>query len=96
MILNKEGLAKAVNKNTDVPVADVLRVIESIQENIISSIVEGTEVKLMGFLAIEPTDRAPRVYKNPRTGEDIDVPASRGIRVRPMKNFRDRVAGNTN
>jgi len=92
-ILNREGLAKIISKKTELPVNDVLNVLDSFQETVISHVASGDEVKMMGFLAIEPTTRAPRIYKSPRTGEDIEVPASRGIRVRPMKNFRDRVIG---
>ncbi len=91
-ILNKEALAKTVAAETGISNADVAKVIDSIQETIISSVAGGQEVKLMGFLSIEPTVRAPRIYKNPRTGEDIAVDESAGIRIRPMKNFRERVA----
>lgn len=95
-ILNKEGLAKAIAKDTELPLADVHKMLESMQNNIIDTVVEGREVKLMGFLSIEPTERGPRNYKSPRTGEDISIGPSRGIRLRPMKHFRDKVAGTQN
>lgn len=91
-ILNKEGLVKAVASETGLTAADVAKVIDSVQETIINTVASGQEVKLMGFLSIEPTVRAPRTYKNPRTGEDFVAPESSGVRVRPMKNFRDRVS----
>lgn len=91
-ILNKEGLVKAIATDTGLSSSDVAKVVESLQETIISTVASGQEVKLMGFLSVEPTTRAPRVYKNPRTGEDIEVAESASIRVRPMKNFRDRVS----
>lgn len=94
--LNREGLAKAVAKETGLPLADVNDVLSSIQENIINTVADGDNVKLMGFLAIEPTERGPRRYKSPRTGEDVTIGPSRGIRLRPMKHFRDRVAETLN
>jgi len=90
-ILNKDGLVKAVAGETGLSNADVAKVIDAVQETIMSSVASGQEVKLMGFLSIEPTVRAPRTYKNPRTGEDIEMSESPGIRIRAMKNFRDRV-----
>jgi DNA-binding protein HU-beta len=90
-ILNKSGLIDAVSKNTELPTAVVAKVIDSLQETVIETVADGTEVKLMGFLSIEPTTRSERNLKNPRTGEDILVPESKTVRVRAMKNFRDRV-----
>lgn len=90
-ILNKSGLIEAVSKSSDVPAGTVAKVVEAMQETIMSTVASGVEVKLMGFLSIEPTVRSERQLKNPRTGEDILVPESKSIRVRAMKNFRDRV-----
>lgn len=95
-ILNKEGLVKAVAADTGLSNAEVAKVVESLQETIISTVASGQEVKLMGFLSIEPTVRAPRSYKNPRTGEEIEVGESSSIRVRTMKHFRDRVSDSSN
>lgn len=91
-ILNKDGLVKAVAADTGLSAGDVTKVIESLQETVISTVASGQEVKLMGFLSIEPTVRAPRSYKNPRTGEEIEVGEAASIRVRTMKHFRDRVS----
>jgi DNA-binding protein HU-beta len=90
-ILNKSGLIEAVSKNTDIPASVVAKVVDSLQETVMQTVASGVEVKLMGFLSIEPTVRSERNLKNPRTGEDILVPESKTVRVRAMKNFRDRV-----
>lgn len=90
-ILNKAGLIDAISKRTDVSNSTVAEVIDALQETVIDTVANGVEVKLMGFLSIEPTIRSARQLKNPRTGEDILVPESKAIRVRAMKNFRDRV-----
>lgn len=90
-ILNKSGLIEAISKSSELPVSTVAKVVESLQETIMATVASGMEVKLMGFLSIEPTTRSERQLKNPRTGEDILVPESKAIRVRAMKNFRDRV-----
>lgn len=90
-ILNKSGLVDAISKSSDVPQSVVAKVVEALQETIMDTVAGGVEVKLMGFLSIEPTTRSERNLKNPRTGEDILVPESKSIRVRAMKNFRDRV-----
>lgn len=49
------------------------------------------EVALAGFGKFSITKRAARAGRNPRTGEPMFIAASRGIRFRPAKAFKDRV-----
>lgn len=49
------------------------------------------EVSLAGFGKFTVTRRPARPGRNPRTGEAMFIAASRGIRFRPAKAFKDRV-----
>ena len=49
------------------------------------------EVSLAGFGKFSVTNRPARAGRNPRTGEPMFIAASRGIRFRPAKAFKDRV-----
>jgi DNA-binding protein HU-beta len=49
------------------------------------------EVALSGFGKFSVTTRQARAGRNPRTGEPMFIAASRGIRFRPAKAFKDRV-----
>jgi DNA-binding protein HU-beta len=48
-------------------------------------------VKLTGFAAFAPATRSARVMRNPRTGDNIEVPETKIVSIRPLKRFKDTV-----
>lgn len=91
-MLNKSSLVSEVAERTGESKAATERTLEALQDVIIEAVADGQKVQLTGFAAFAPADRAARKMKNPRTGEDINVPASRTVRIRPLKRFKDEVS----
>lgn len=73
--------------------ASVERVLAALQESIMEHVAKGEDVRLTGFVNFEPAVRAARTMRNPRTGEDLQVPETKVVRLRAGKKFRDLVAG---
>ena len=61
-------------------------------EAITESLVKGEKVALVGFGAFEVKERAARVGRNPRTKEEIAIPASRVASFKIGKALKDAVA----
>ena len=61
--------------------------IESVEEALES----GEKVQLVGFGTFETRERAARVGRNPRTKEEIQIPASKVPVFKVGKEFKDRV-----
>lgn len=53
---------------------------------------EGNEVAIPNLGRFKITDRAARVARNPSTGENIEVPAKKAIKLQLSKNIKDAVA----
>ncbi len=51
------------------------RVVNAIFETIAAGLAQGDRVELRGFGSFTVRERAPRVGRNPRTGETVHVPA---------------------
>lgn len=51
----------------------------------------GEKVQLVGFGTFEARDRAARIGRNPGTGEEIQIPASRAPAFRAGKGLKDAV-----
>ena len=51
----------------------VIAVFEAIKQ----ALVEGDKVQIIGFGTFENRERSARKGRNPRTGEEIDIPASK-------------------
>lgn len=68
-------------------------------ENVVNVVFETMRAELLrnerfafpGFGTFTVTKRAPRKGRNPRTGETIDIPASRGVSFKPAPAFKDEL-----
>lgn len=91
-LLKKSELVAAIAEDVpNVNKADVERVLNSLQENVVAAVVEGKSVKLPGFLAFDPKTNAARTMRSPQTGEPIEVPEKKVVKVRPLTGFADAV-----
>jgi len=88
----KELIAE-VAYDTGLPQTQVDRTLTSLVAIVISNLAEGNEVWLKGLGKLIPRDRAERMARNPRTGEDALVPARRIITFKPAKAAKDAVGG---
>ena len=55
------------------------------------ALVAGHHIEIRGFGSFSVTHLAARAGRNPRTGEDVTVPAKRSIRFKPGKALREAV-----
>lgn len=93
-VLNKTALINELAESTGNSKAATERFLMAFQDAVIDAVARGEEVKLTGFAAFAPVTRAARVMKNPRTGEDLNVPEAKTVKIRALKRFRDAISGN--
>lgn len=91
-LLTKADLVAEVARRTRSTKAGTDRFVTALQEVIMEALEEGREVKLTGFAAFEPAERSARTLKNPQTGEVLEVPATRVVKIRPLGEFRARMS----
>ncbi len=89
--MNKEDLIEALTNSAGLTKADAGRVVDSIIDTIIKTLSKGEEVRLAGFGAFVVTKRAASTGRNPRTGEAIQIPASKNPKFRAAKALKDAV-----
>jgi DNA-binding protein HU-beta len=87
--VNKNELVNAVAEGADLSKVDATKAVESVFETIISSLRQGIDVRLVGFGTFTVTNRAATTGRNPRTGEKINIPASRQAKFRAGKALKD-------
>ena len=81
MSLNRSDLVSAIAAKADLTKADADRAVAALQEVLIESLGKGEAVKLTGLLSVERVERAARTGRNPRTGEEIQIPAGFGVKI---------------
>ncbi len=56
---------------------------------------DGEQIRLSGFGNFDLRDKSERPGRNPKTGEEIPIPARRVVTFRPGQKLRARVEGYT-
>lgn len=65
--------------------------VDAILAAITGAMVQGRRVEIRGFGSFAVSESAPRVGRNPKTGERVDVPGKRKAHFKTGKELRDRV-----
>jgi integration host factor subunit beta len=88
----KSELVRALNeKLPELQVKDVELALNCILGQLASAIVQGERVEIRGFGSFNLHHRPPRIARNPKTGEAINLPAKVALHFKPGKEMRDRV-----
>ena len=90
--MNKAELVAAVAEKTALSKKDSEKAVNAAFEAITAALVGGDKVQLVGFGAFEVKERNARVGRNPKTKEDIQIPASRVPVFKAGKALKDVVA----
>lgn len=89
--MNKGELIDAVARNTGESKATTEKVINETLDVIVNGVVASGKVAITGFGTFEARDRAARTARNPQTGEEIHVAATRVPAFKAGKGFKDSV-----
>ena len=90
--MNKAELINAVAAAADVSKKDAEAVISATLDAITEALKEGEKVQLVGFGSFETKARAARIGRNPRTKEEIKIPASKLPVFKAGKALKDTVS----
>ena len=74
--MNKAEQINAVAASADVSKKDTEAVITAMLDTITEALKQGDKVQLVGFGSFEVKKRAARIGRNPRTKEEIEIPAT--------------------
>lgn len=90
--MNKAELIAAAAEQAGLSKKDTETVINAAIDAIVASLQKGDKVQLVGFGAFEVKARAERIGRNPRTKEQIKIPASKVPVFKPGKALKDAVS----
>ena len=90
-IMNKTDLINAVAEKSELSKKDATKAVDAVFESIMDSLKDGEKVQLIGFGNFEVRDRAARKGRNPQTGAEIQIPASKVPAFKAGKALKDIV-----
>ncbi|HLS67987.1 MAG TPA: HU family DNA-binding protein [Kiloniellales bacterium] len=89
--MNKNDLVAAVAEAASLSKADSAKAVDAVFECISDSLKKGDEVRLVGFGTFLVSERAASEGRNPRTGEKIQIAASKQPKFKAGKALKDAV-----
>ncbi len=89
--MNKSELIEAVAQSADISKAAASRAVDGLVDAITAALKEGDQVTLVGFGTFSVRERAARSGRNPRTGETINIAASKVPGFKAGKALKDAV-----
>ena len=89
--MNKTELVKAVAEKTEMSMAAAGDAVAAVLDAISEALVEGQEVALAGFGTYKVAERAARTGRNPKTGEAIEIPASKSVSFKASKALNSKL-----
>ena len=87
--MNKSELITQVSEAAEISKKDATKAVDAVFEAISNALQKGDKVQLVGFGNFEVRERSARKGRNPQTGEEIDIPASKVPAFKPGKSLRD-------
>lgn len=89
--MNKTELIKAVAEKAELTHKDAAKVLDSVLETITNSLANDDKVQIIGFGTFEVRERSARKGRNPQTGEEIEIAATKAPAFKPGKELKEAV-----
>lgn len=89
--MNKTELIQAVVTKAELSKKDTVKVVDALLDSISKTLAKEEKIQLVGFGTFEVRDRAARTGRNPQTGEEIEIAASKVPAFKPGKEFKEAV-----
>jgi DNA-binding protein HU-beta len=89
--MNKNDLIGVVADSANITRAQAGEAVDAVFGAISNSLKSGDEVRLVGFGTFSVSQRKASVGRNPATGAEINIPASKQAKFKPGKGLKDSI-----
>jgi DNA-binding protein HU-beta len=87
--MTKAELIESVASKVDLPRATAERAVNTMFEEVVEALRQGDKVNISGFGTFSVSIRKARTGRNPKTGESIEIAASRAAKFKAGKTLKD-------
>jgi DNA-binding protein HU-beta len=89
--MNKTELINSVATQTELSKKDATKAVDALFETVLNTLSKEEKIQLIGFGTFEVRERAARTGRNPQTGEEIQIAASKVPAFKPGKELKEAV-----
>jgi DNA-binding protein HU-beta len=89
--MNKAELVAAVAEKAEISKKDAEKALKAFTDVVAEGMKKGDKIQLVGFGTFEVSERAARVGRNPQSGKEMKIPASKAPKFKAGKALKDMV-----
>jgi integration host factor subunit beta len=89
--MTKADLIEEVSRLAELTRKDSEVIVETIFDSVVRALRSGDKIEIRGFGSFRTRQRKPRVGRNPKTGDRVEVPAKKIPFFKPSKELKDMV-----
>ena len=89
--MNKTELVAAIAEKTELSKKDAEKAVKAFTDVVAEELKKGEKIQLVGFGTFEVAERPARQGRNPRTGENMPIPASKAPKFKAGKALKEMV-----
>ncbi|MED4256771.1 HU family DNA-binding protein [Priestia megaterium] len=89
--MNKAELIDAVATKSELTKQDSRKAVDALFETISNTLAKEEKIQLIGFGTFEVRERSERTGRNPQTGEEMTIPASKIPAFKPGKELKEAI-----
>ena len=89
--MNKAELIAAMSEKAEISKKDAEKALKVFTDVVAEELKKGEKIQLVGFGTFEVTERAARTGRNPQSGEDMNIPASKAPKFKAGKALKDLI-----
>ena len=90
--LTRMDLSESVYREVGLSRNESAELVESVLNHVSDALVRGETVKISSFGTFKVRDKAARIGRNPKTGEEVPISPRRVLTFRPSQLMKERVA----
>jgi integration host factor subunit beta len=90
-VTTKADLVDQVAEAVDLTKKQAESIVNSVFDSIVESLRSGEKIELRGFGSFRIRSRKPRIGRNPKTGERVEVPSKQIPYFKPGKELKDLI-----
>ena len=89
--INRANIVESIHREVGLSQDELARLVKSLLDEIVNGLAEGVPVKISSFGSFTVRQKAPRMGRNPATGELVPIPPRRVVMFKASAGFKERI-----
>ena len=91
--MKKDDIISKMVEDTNLTKAEADKAMTAFLDSVKEGLMNGEKITIIGFGSFSVVERKARMGRNPQTGQEIEIPASKTVKFKPGEKLKEVVSG---